>query len=366
MPSFYQGDLFRSLNADRGVDLQVIFARAITPDRVRLGWQNDTTGFSSYMLSGRNPVTDAMRLAWSQRDRVHIVNGLWAVPSFAAALVVLANAGSKFAIYSEAPEPGVSRSKAKKLLRKGFGTLVLKRAAGVLPVSRLAAEFFGGLGVAERRMYPFGYFRSCEQFTESPLRPRKQDAIDVVFVGQIVRRKGIDLLFEAMLPLFEAHPRLTLTLIGTGDMASPLRERVSALGQTDRIIFEGALSASDIPTRLATSDLLVLPSRWDGWGLVVNEAFHAGVPVIVSDQCGASDLICKGANGYVFRNEDVSDLRARLVDFLARRPQWTEFRARSAATGVKISTEEVAPYLVECVRHMTGLTTERPTPPWVD
>ena len=60
---------------------------------------------------------------------------------------------------------------------------------------------------------------------------------------------------------------------------------------------------------IAAADLLALPSRWDGWGLVVNEALAVGVPVIASNACGASDLIRQDVNGYVFTSEDAASLR---------------------------------------------------------
>ena len=111
--------------------------------------------------------------------------------------------------------------------------------------------------------------------------------------------------------------------------------------------------------------MLVLPSRWDGWGMVVNEAFSVGVPVIVSDHCGAADLVRSGVNGYVFRSGDASDLHHCLSDFLDKKSDWPRFRANAAETGGRISVEEVAPYLIRCLRHMTGSLDERPSPPWV-
>ena len=364
-PSFYQGDLFRALMASGEVDLQVIFAKHLPPDRVCLGWETDSMGYPHHFLDERKALADAVHLAWAQRNRLHIMNGLWVEPSFAAGLVTLAAARSTFAIYSEASEPELPRSTAKKLLQAAFGRMLTPKAVGILSISHLAEDFFKRLGAPEQAIYPFGYFRSHAQISDKPPFTKREDKIDMIFVGQMIQRKSVDLLIEAINPLFNLHQNLRLTIIGSGEMKCSLEDLVKSLDLCERIRFEGVMPSTKIPARVAAADLLVLPSRWDGWGLVVNEAFSVGVPVIVSDRCGAADLVRDGVNGYVFRKEDVEDLRRVLAEFIERRTHWPQMRAAAYATGKKISTEAVMPYLIECLKHMTGELSERPSPPWV-
>ncbi len=260
--------------------------------------------------------------------------------------------------------PGLPRSPAKRLLRAGLGKMLTNKAAGLLAVSRLAEDFFRGMGARDQAIYPFGYFRSHDLIAKDSGFENRDGKIEIVFVGQIVNRKGVDLLIEAIKPLFDQHPNLLLTIIGGGEMKPSLEGLVKSLGLCERISFEGVLPSAEIPARVAAADLLVLPSRWDGWGLVVNEAFSVGVPVIVSDRCGAADLVRGGVNGYIFRSEDVSDLRRRLSQFIDKRGDWPCFRAAAKTTGQSISAEQAAPYLVKCLKHMTGASSERPVPPW--
>lgn len=363
-PAFYQGDLFRTLVASGEVDLNVVFAKLLTSDRVDLGWQNDLAGYPHHFLDERNKIADAVRVAWAGRRRLHIMNGLWAEPSFAAGLVTLAAAGSTYAIYSEASEPELPRSAAKRLSMAAFGKMLTPKAAGILSISHLAEDFFKRLGASQRAIYPFGYFRSHAQIADNFPSIKMGEKIEVIFVGQIVHRKGIDLLIEAINPLYNRYANLVLTIIGSGEMKHAFVEQVRSLGLSGRIDFEDAISPREIPRRVAAADLLVLPSRWDGWGVVVNEAFAVGVPVVVSDRCGTADLIENGVNGFVFRSEDVSDLRACLETFLERRTDWPRMKAAAALTGRQISTEQTAPYLIKCLKHMTGALSERPVPPW--
>ena len=363
-PSFYQGDMFRSLIASGQVDLQVVYAKSLTPDRLELGWHDDLRGYPYRFINKRAPKLDAMRIARAQRHRIHIINGIWAEPSFAAALAALAIGGSKYALYSEAPDPTLARSAGKKMLQTRVGQVLAAKAMGVLPVSSLGADFYRRLGVLEPKIYPFGYFRSRARWTDRSGYFKDEAKIEIVFAGQIIERKGLDILLDALGPLFDEYPCLRLSVIGNGDMLPRLLSRVEARLLTERIAFEGVIPPERIPARLAVTDLVVLPSRWDGWGVLVNEALSVGIPVIVSDRCGASDLIQNGQNGYVFRSEDADDLRAAIRSFLSSRWEWGGFRARSAEVGDKISAEEVAPYLLDCLKHMTGALDQRPTPPW--
>lgn len=363
MPSLHQGALFRALAAFEDVDLQVIFAKDLTADRVDLGWDDDLTGFTYRFLDERNPLADAVHLARSQRERFHIINGFWTEQAFAAALVTLALSRSGYAIYSEAPDPSEPRSIFKRLLQRVFGKSLAPRATGTLSISRLAAQFYKSLNVRDRRIYPFGYFRTTRQAT-GLCKLRIDNRIEIVFVGQFIRRKGIDILLEALQPLFKQYPNLSLILVGGGELLDSIRQQAAALCVTDRVVFEGVMPGDKIQARVAAADILALPSRWDGWGMVVNEALSVGVPVIASDRCGAAELIRNGVNGYVFRSEDISDLRNCLSDFLGKQNDWPSFRSNAAATGKSISVEAAAPYLIDCVKHMTGALVERPTPPW--
>jgi glycosyltransferase involved in cell wall biosynthesis len=364
-PSPYQSDLFRALVASGLVDLEVIFARELEQDRRQLGWRSEVEGYSSRFLHDHRLIRNAMQLAWSRRRRLHIVNGIWAVPAFAAALAALAATGSRYAIYSEAPEPK-RRGLAGAWARSVLGQIFVRRAIGVLPVASQGARFFRSLGAPEDAIYPFGYFRSSQRYPQQDTSDPGKHGIEVLFVGQLISRKGLDLLLSAMAALFPAYPDLSLALVGRGELLPALQRQAEAMEASARVVFESVLPAEVIPERVARADVLVLPSRWDGWGVVVNEALSAGVPVIVSDRCGAADLIRDGVNGYVFPSENAEALQACLRAFLDRRADWPLFRARAAETGATISLDEIAPYLVDCLQHMIGACRERPVAPWLN
>lgn len=379
MPSFYQADLFRALLRTGKVDLRVIFTNKIPEDRAKLGWQDDLDGFEHEFLSEHRPIIDAIKKARRYRDHIHIVNGLWAGKTVEAVLLTLMYSGSKYFIYSEAPDPRSVVPPLEKKILMLVGKIIVRNAAGLLPISHFAVEYFRSYGAEESRIHPFGYFRSLPAGFHRTPNGQKKERVDIIFVGQLVHRKGVDILLSAMEPLFTGHGNLYLQLIGSGELEEQLRDWVKERKLSHHITFEGAINPRQIMERISEADLLVLPSRWDGWGLVVNEALMAGVPVLVSDMCGAADVVRDGINGYVFRSEDVQALRAKLKTFLelsdirrlaegSSSPgafSRTAMAVAARKTGEALDPENAAEYLVRVLKGGEIKSEEISKYPWI-
>lgn len=359
-PSFYQADMFRALVATNAVDLTVVFSRPLGKDRTTLGWRDDIHGFPSITLNGERAILQAANLAWHHRRRVHIVGGLWAEPTIMAALVVLRSLHCRYLNYAEVPNPLVTRSSIKTLGKHAFARWAIHKETGLLAISRLSSDYYLRLGFAANHVYEFGYFLTGY---DVPPAVSPENTINLIYIGQLIPRKGVDLLIDAFAGLQSAYPNLTLTLVGDG----PERERYENMAKpfSNRVSFMGVLPSDQIRAYLSGFHALVLPSRHDGWGVVINEALSVGIPAIVSSTCGAADLIQDGKNGYVFSSEDVDSLRSCLQSFVTQ--NYTERQAMRGAArnmGVKISAEVVAPYFVQCLQHMLEEIADKPIPPW--
>ena len=112
-------------------------------------------------------------------------------------------------------------------------------------------------------------------------------------------------------------PNSYLVFAGDGPERSNLERRATELGLADRVRFLGFLNQSQLPPAYCAADLFVLPSLFEPFGLVVNEAMLCGLPVAVSDRVGARfDLVRPDENGYVFPAGDVEALAAILRQIL--------------------------------------------------
>jgi glycosyltransferase involved in cell wall biosynthesis len=140
-----------------------------------------------------------------------------------------------------------------------------------------------------------------------------------LYVGQLIPRKGVSELLEAFSQLGDAE----LCVAGDG----PLRALVSQAVRKGRLKYVGHVDRTALQQLYSESDVLVLPSRYEVWGLVINEALAHGLPVIATQAVGAvDDLLVDDMNGYVTPTGDAAQLReamARIVD-------WDEARWRTA------------------------------------
>ncbi len=123
-----------------------------------------------------------------------------------------------------------------------------------------------------------------------------------VFVGRFVDKKNLIALIEAYAryrEIAEGVPR-RLVLVGSGPEGEAISARIASLGLGADIDLPGFLSAPETACALAQALALVLPSREEQWGLVVNEALAFALPVIVSEAVGSRDALVRNLiNGFV-------------------------------------------------------------------
>lgn len=115
-----------------------------------------------------------------------------------------------------------------------------------------------------------------------------------------------------------------LVVAGEGPLRASLESESRSLGIADRVLFRGFVNQRSLPALYAASDVLVLPSAHEPWGLVVNEAMACGTPVVVSDQVGARvDLVSPGHTGEIYPVGDIEAL-ARVLQSLRTSPARVE------------------------------------------
>ncbi len=126
------------------------------------------------------------------------------------------------------------------------------------------------------------------------------DLIRILFAGRLSHEKGADLLIKAMASLGNGPWRLQIA--GRGVEMEDLKKMTLEYGLQKRVEFLGFVE--DIRERMARSDLVVQPSRKEGFGLSAAEAFSCAVPVIASDAGGLKEVVQDGVNGFVFPSGD--------------------------------------------------------------
>lgn len=116
----------------------------------------------------------------------------------------------------------------------------------------------------------------------------------VTFVGRLEHEKGVDTMVDAMPDLQRRAGPVRLVVAGRGSQGDPLRERVRRLGLADAVTFPGFLPEADLHALYAAADVVVVPSRYEPFGLVALEAVACGAAVVVADTGGLGELARAG------------------------------------------------------------------------
>ena len=143
----------------------------------------------------------------------------------------------------------------------------------------------------------------------------------LLFVGRLVPQKDVPTLLEAVARLAPRYPGLRLICVGDGAEAAAWRERAHRGGLGDRVLWAGARPRPDVVSFMAVSDVLVLPSRYEGYARVLMEAAAAGRPVVCTDVSGVEEAVRHGETGLVVPVGDAGALAAALDTLLADEPR---------------------------------------------
>jgi starch synthase len=185
----------------------------------------------------------------------------------------------------------------KSLFDRIVPRLTLKAATRVIAVSEHEAACLIKMGVARDRirMIPNGV--DVGEFAEVGTRRDRHELVGL-FVGRLDSdQKGLDVLIRAMSKLPQNHP-LRIRLVGEDwGGAELLRHLAQRLGVADRVTMVGKLSRQKVVREFAEADFLVLPSRFEPFGIVLLEAMAAGLPVIASRVGGIPEIVAEGETG---------------------------------------------------------------------
>ncbi len=155
--------------------------------------------------------------------------------------------------------------------------------------------------------------------------PYRQAATQLIIVGRLEKIKGHQYLFDAMPGVIAAYPDVKLLVLGEGSEQAFLQQKANAMGMGDKVVFMGF--RTDPYTYIANSDLIVLPSLYEPFGLVYIEAFALKVPVIAFDVPACNEIVTNNETGILVPLYDSLALKNNIVDLLqnpAERQRLTE------------------------------------------
>ena len=213
---------------------------------------------------------------------------------------------------------GHNNNKQSNFVKDTIKKFFAQRAAAIIGTGKTTTTYAKSLGVPGEKIYSIGFTTLFErEILSSPVTDEEKNEIKnnigldvelhyVLYAGQLVVRKGVDLLLRAWSQCKSPNSwSWRLLIVGDGVEKENLQKIKSQLN-LDTVDFIPNVSKEKLLSYYKASDLFVLNTREDIWGLVVNEAMANGLPVLTTFQCVAGgELIENDINGYLYDCNDV-------------------------------------------------------------
>lgn len=389
-PIQYHAPVYRALQQKFGVPVTAIYGSdfSVTGYRdpefgVRVSWDSDLlSGYTARFLSrtaeggavsaGQVTARGLKAVFRENRPAAVLLPG-YSPRFYQSVLLQSLRLGAPILFRGETTDHAERRGLSKQWVRDRLLRWFYERCARLLYVGVRSLEHFKRLRCPDEKMIfsPYGVdtapFAVGEQ-ARLTLRAqiRNQMGIQdserlVLFSGKLISKKGPDLLVSAVKKLpEEVRGKITLLFVGEGALRDSMR-RLAAAAPAVKVFFAGFQNQSQLSPYYHAADLLVLPSlHSETWGLVVNEALHHGLPVVVSEAVGcAPDLVKSGCTGEVFQTGSAGELAAAVQRglMLAGKAEVRE-RCRDQVKGY--SVEKAAEGIARAYREVvTGILTAR-------
>jgi glycosyltransferase involved in cell wall biosynthesis len=352
---------FEHLASLPGVELEVAYFAETEGER---RWPTLPGSFRSHILPGRQI---NLRLAWdtmsfhvnpglerflAERAWDVMINSGWSSISHWQGFRACRKLGRPHVLWAGSTEyePSLMRTLTGPLVR-----YMVRHSQSWVSYGTTSARYLVSLGADDSRVVRAYHCIDNARFAErcaatreaaEVLRRELGERPVVLFVGRLVERKGCDVLLQACARL---EKPVTVVIAGDGVARAPWTAEAARLGVDAR--FVGDVALDDLPRYYQAADLFVLPSLVEVWGLVLNEAALAGLPLVATRCSGAAeDLIVEGENGTTVTPGSVDELAAALDRLLSRRDRLVEMGVASRRIAERCSPEGVGEALARAAR----------------
>jgi len=343
-PTQYFGPMYRYLNQNPSLEITALYCSDVNIRKSYDDQFNEIISYDNDILSGYN--VKFLGTRYSKRK----IGGFWSliVPeiwkeikngeynviwihgySFCAFIIALF-AGKFFkkkVFLRGETHLNLKRKFLKQKLHEFLVRFLFKFYDGFLAIGTANKEYYEAMGVSQEKIFLVPYtidndfFKvqrdNNDQVKQSTLKKIDKSLPTLLFASKFMKRKNPMLLLEASKILTDKNFHHNMVFIGSGEMLPKMMEYISN-HQLNHIFLEGFVNQSQLPKIYAESDIFILPSENEPWGLIVNEVMAAGMPIVISSEIGCSkDLVKEGINGYTFETNNLDELVLHLEDMIS-------------------------------------------------
>jgi glycosyltransferase involved in cell wall biosynthesis len=366
---------FNHVTTAWGSRVTFVCAQGLRDERKLLGWDDNEFGLAE-VLTPRADQGAREFLTWligTRPDAIHMFAGFSGrVGDYLREYVQCVGDGQAI-VYSE--RPGAYGPRMKRLIRK-FG-MPLKQwmirrefeasVRVLLPLGQAGVARFARAGWPPEKMMPFMYCPDVRDETTGASealvlpQPTKKD-LKFLYVGRFSRyTKGTDTLIAATNRLDPGGWSLTM-VGGYGDLKD---QTVEWCESNPNVTYSGSWTPEVLAQKMFEYDVCVIPSRFDGWNVVVNEALIAGIGVISTDQTVSHELVRRSGAGTVVKADNPAALAREMMRVITVPALADEWRARARTYREFILPSTVGDYLIDVLDFVFDDSQRRPRCPWL-
>lgn len=368
----HQAYTYEALELLSGSKLIAYVAESENSIRKSQGWTETTvSSVTRVLIPKRNFLSFCLNELLKHKNDIHIFASPFQESKLIACLFFARILGLNFYLISEPYSPieegylgdgrgYINRIKAylRPCVYSVYSLFLRAGVGGIFTISKLAYDQYLGHGVPKEKLFPFAYFvPRITQFSLIDCSPLKRPpSLKVVYVGALIRRKGLDVLQDAICTLREKGYQVSLDIYGAGDQGL-------VISNFDFISYQGLIPFGDAQEVIARYELLVLPSRYDGWGVVINEALCANVAVAYANTVGAGEVAKNFGAGLSFSSGDSKSLSTVLMALMDDPSLLNALRNQTRIAADSLQPKVGARYMLDMM-NFNGRTSEGIKPPW--
>lgn len=353
----HQTELCNALSVEKGVEFCFLQTENMSKERLKLGWQIDESQYS-YLKYYQN---------FSKKELSEFICSQDVIIYGDCAFDLLKHKLKKDVLVLYYRERLFKKGKVT-LLRKikhayNYRIKNYKVKKAVLCASAYASFDFELIGAFKGARYKWGYFPKVYEYSEKDLsRNKKEDKLNLLWVGRFIDWKRTCDVVSLAKKLKDEGVEFNLKIIGTGELESDIKNKISELNLSDNCSLISSLPQDRVREEMKQADALVVTSdKNEGWGVVLNEGMNAGCVVISSREVGAAPYLIKhGKNGYLYDVSNVDEMKSIVKKLYNNRYLLGEIGKQAYYTIVNEFTPEIA--AKRLVLLINALKNGKPTP----
>ncbi|MEL6929740.1 MAG: glycosyltransferase family 4 protein [Cyanobacteria bacterium J06600_6] len=316
IPSPYQVELFNAIALSGKFRLQVAYLQASCDAPIAEHWQKPKIQHNYLILGEDDGKFEQLEQNLLTKDLV--VFNYYRHPRLSQLMDRALEENIPWCFWGE--RPGVKHAGLLGWLYRRWKLATLHESSapiwgvGIWGLEQYRREF-----TISRNYFDLPYFSNLARFAKGDRNIDKDKRV-FLYSGALIERKGVDLLASAFLELAKQFDNIELHFVGDGELR-PLLERQLQF-YSERVKFHGFQPWDKLPHYYQQANFLCVPSRYDGWGMVVPEGLAAGLPVISTDMTGAAiELIRDSHNGWLIDADSLESLKEAMLQAIKLTPE---------------------------------------------